>query len=627
MQRTHSWQHTGQWAGGTILALAPSPHFSLDGTLLAATQAGLLRTTDRGESWQWVMEGLSDPLIVALATAPDTEPGSSLAFAATGSGRLYTSTNMGAEWTEIPAFAGLGVASALALSPNYAQDHSLFVATSQGVYRTLNGGVTWEHSIFGLLDADILCLRCAPDFGHSQVLWCGAALGGLYRSRNAALAWRDAGLGLPDAAIQCLLPYEDTQGRNVILAGAEEHGLFRSRDDGRTWQLASPDLAGVSVNCMAAQGDGATLVVGAESGVLRSIDGGASWHETEGGEFAAMDLAWADGETLFAATFQEGIFRSQDGGRSWRPAGAGIVAHAAPLTVQRADGTLMAADRDGACVLSQDQGQSWHFWTADPDPAPVMTLGDGGWIATDGALYPPPDQGKTKISLPSGSQSPAILAVTQEKNGQGALLLADETGMLYLASPAPAAWRTLVPPAPGQNLLAAQLSPFFGQDATLYAVTGMPTESGAIQLQAWLSADGGEGWSLLADLESASPALLLAAGADEVERPLFLAFQNRLVKFSKQAVSPSSELEWGVHQHFFDTDFRVSALVISPQYVVDQSLWVGGNQGVWCSEDGGQTWEVVGHGLPSRPVVGLHPDGTGMTAVLLGGQVWRCETG
>src|SRR5262245_5881832 len=196
-----TWQRLGSWAGGPVLDIGLSPTFAVDGMALAATAAGLYRTDDGGDSWQRTAAELADPSFLAVAFAPANRPGQVCAYAASESGRLYTSLDSGLTWQEVSAWSGLGQATQLLLSPGFDQDRTLFVATGTGVFRTQDGGLHWESATFGLHDLEVLCLALAPDFVSSEVIWCGTAAGGLYRSRNAARSWRDSGQGLPDDAV------------------------------------------------------------------------------------------------------------------------------------------------------------------------------------------------------------------------------------------------------------------------------------------------------------------------------------------------------------------------------------------------------------------------------------------
>ncbi len=206
--------------------------------------------------------GLSDASTVAIDSGGQSQRQAPVVFLSTETGRLYRSQDRGLHWAEVAAWAGLGVAFMLCVSPQFAQDRTVFAATADGVFRSLDGGDHWESCSFGLLDLEILCLAPAPNFDVNGLIWAGTANGGLYRSRNAGRAWRDSGLGLPDTAVQCLAvsPYylED----QTLFAGTEGRGVYRSQDGGATWEVAGEELAGTNINCLAIVRNQAEPIIG-----------------------------------------------------------------------------------------------------------------------------------------------------------------------------------------------------------------------------------------------------------------------------------------------------------------------------------------------------------------------------
>ncbi|MCB0060566.1 MAG: hypothetical protein KDE19_00555, partial [Caldilineaceae bacterium] len=130
------WQFVGAWRGGTVSSVAVSADFENDGIALAATGAGIYRTTDHGKGWQRAITGFTDVSAVAITFAPDNRGERPIAFASAETGRLYRSEDGGMTWSELTTWAGLGLVTAIALSPDYANDKTIFVGTPNGVYRS-----------------------------------------------------------------------------------------------------------------------------------------------------------------------------------------------------------------------------------------------------------------------------------------------------------------------------------------------------------------------------------------------------------------------------------------------------------------------------------------------------------
>lgn len=118
---------------------------------------------------------------------------------------------------------------------------------------------------------------------------------------------------------------------NVWLIGSSGD-IALSRDAGATWGIAQlPVKAHVLSIAMspAFDRDGIALAATAKDGVLRTVDGGHTWHAWN---FGLLDLAinalalspdFAQDETCFAAS-DHGVFVSTNGGRAWHELPAGV---------------------------------------------------------------------------------------------------------------------------------------------------------------------------------------------------------------------------------------------------------------------------------------------------------------
>ena len=625
------WQSSGAWLGGTVSSLALSPDFMADQVVLAATGAGLYRSTDGGQTWRLIPNGLSDPSLLAVEFARANRPGELCAFAATEGGRLFTTVDGGQSWREVVNWAGLGTATALAISPNFVQDQTLFVATGEGIFRSQDGGQSWESSTFGLLDLEVLCLACASDFAQSEVLWAGTAQGGLFRSRNAGRSWRESGQGLPDSAVQCLAVSPHFATNQTLWVGTETAGLYQSTDGGANWSAVGAELAEQSINCLAVAAQSDHLLVGTGAGVYTSADGGKSWHPTAGGEFLALVLTLAEDGSALAGAAGEGVYRSLASAVNWQPATVGLAAHVPPLVAQSARGELFALDRDGMLAYSPDNGRHWQMLNDSAEGLAVadMALVDqpDGWTLfalAESNLYRVTLEAGRAIGepyLPLGDDALQIRAVTPSPNFafDQILALSDETGAVSLAHGVNIQQMDSVPWL-GETLLQIAFSPTYVDDQMLCAITAHADAQGNYQVQLWRSADNGQSWTSEATLQTEIQSVALTWPADPNERALFLATRNRVIKIYTQPANgqPASA------QTFLAESVRITGLVASPQYAQDNTLFVATNQGIYQSTDQGVTWLPLGVGLEDRAIVAFFPgrDTTSPTAVTLGGEVW-----
>lgn len=642
------WTLVGAWQGGTVSSVALSPNFAVDGMAMAATGAGIYRTTDGGRHWQRTINGFADLSAVAVTFAPTRDIVPAPAFASAESGRLYRSTDGGVVWSEISSWGGLGLATTIALSPDYAQDKTLFVGTPAGVFRSFDDGESWEEASFGLLDLEILCLACAPDFAETGVLWAGTALGGFYRSRNRGLAWRESGVGLPDAAIQCLAVVAEPENVPVLFVGTESDGVYRSDNQGALWERIGEGLAGTSVNALAISWDarGALLLAGTNSGLYSLGTANEKWeehwHTTENGEFLALALAATPQGTVLAATFQESLAISADGGHSWQSTGAELTAHTPPLLFPTAAGPIYGFDTDGALAFSPDGGTTWSPLLIDGEMRELLALAVGNderedlYAATDDLLWRfapqpgavesgAPQPGAVWHALPLPTPHVTTLAISPDHSADQQLLLANLTGDLFFSETAGATWQPVTHAWNGQAILHLLFSPRYREDHLIRVITAQGNAAGNYAVTLWHSSDLTQGWTEVAALETEIPSVLVAQAADDQANTIFLATGHRVIKFYTDSVQDTV----AVAQHFFDEGLRVTALALSPTFADDQTLFAATTGGLCLSADGGATWSRCCENPNGLPLVALLTTGLSdqeqLRAVTIGGDTWSLQ--
>lgn len=581
--------------GGAVQSIALSPRFERDRLALAATGAGLFRSTDGGVTWQRSGE-MGYVATRCVAFAP-----SGAALAATQAGALMRSTDGGVHWQALNAWA-FGPINALALPPSQNGEATIFAATDEGIFRSPDDGASWQSAGFGLLDAEILCLACAPDFAASEVIWAGSANGGLYRSRNAGRAWREAGQGLPDAAVQCIVAAESD-----VFAGTES-GLFRLANDA-TWLPYGLD--GLEVNCLCLY-DG-VLLAGTTEGIFRNARTG--WQPTEVRE-ATLALAGAADGVILSGGVREGIWRSTDGGRAWQIAREGLTAHTPPLAVRACSGAFLLADALGGMAWSDD-GVAWHPVAADDPIACIATSPPGrhcttaaatkaqllGWDADEKRLSPWPSQ----PAIPGGD---AITALSLTRDGT--CLVGTQAGRCQVGG-AGMPWHDVV--LPGKGAVAAlHLTPA----GSLFALRLTPKradDSERFSAELWylpvliLPATKDAPWQLLMALDGLRIPLACLSVADD-----------RVVVAAQHVVAQAHVAEGDpieVRRIALEAGTAFTAVAARGAEVI-----LASNRGVVRLSDAGAC-RPMGRALSGVPVVALSADEEALWAVTLGGELWR----
>ena len=172
----------------------------------------------------------------------------------------------------------------------------------------------------------------------------------------------------------------DPSAPTTLFAGANR-GLFKSIDAGATW--AATGLTQPTVALAITPVTPTIVYAGTQSGLFKSVDGGTTW-STAGvtGTVCSIEVDPALPTTIYASTCTQ-IVKSVDGGATWSgvgPAGvtsySGAIAAGPPTVLYGTDGLRVFSSPDG--------GTAWHVTDAptmtssDPSYVPLATIFVGG---------------------------------------------------------------------------------------------------------------------------------------------------------------------------------------------------------------------------------------------------------
>jgi photosystem II stability/assembly factor-like uncharacterized protein len=155
----------------TITAIAISPQFERDRTILLGTPTGLYRSRNGGDAWRELDLGLIDPGTQVIAFSPDYACNGDV-FVGTESSGLFASNDGGRTWTSVSA---IPASSIIALA--YGDHGQIAVAGTDGSWISPDDGVSWYETGIGRT-AISLAVLAEPE-GASLLL--GYAQGGIHR--------------------------------------------------------------------------------------------------------------------------------------------------------------------------------------------------------------------------------------------------------------------------------------------------------------------------------------------------------------------------------------------------------------------------------------------------------------
>ncbi len=196
---------------------------------LAAGSLGLHRTVDGGAAWSH-LPGIVAPVIAVAFKSGDAQT----VFAGTELDGNYRSEDGGLYWSRINS--GLpqdrlgNIVGAVALAADPVLSANLYAATTTagGLYRSLDGGNSWQLSNSGLPAESIRGLDITS---RGEPRLYVATSSGLYLSTDRAAGWSRIG-ELPTDAAEKLLLEPGVLGALLLIA---ESAIYRSTNGGLTW--------------------------------------------------------------------------------------------------------------------------------------------------------------------------------------------------------------------------------------------------------------------------------------------------------------------------------------------------------------------------------------------------------
>jgi photosystem II stability/assembly factor-like uncharacterized protein len=350
-----SWTNVGPARGGRSQAVAGSATRPLE-YFFGAAGGGLWKTTDGGQTWEPVTDGLIGSSSIGAVAVCEADP--DVVYIGTGETELRGNVQQG-----------------------------------DGLYKSSDGGLTWAH--IGLTEAQNFSrVRVHPT--DCNIVWT-AAFGkhskanrerGIYKSTDGGISWRmvlnrpdnewTGGVDLsvdpnnPDVLYAAL--WEAWRKSWGMSSGGTGGGLFRSTDGGETWDeltgskegLPGGVLGKIGVAISPANPDRVwALIEHPEGGVFRTDDGGETWTRTNEERkllqrafyYARIYADPIDENTVYA--LNTGLYKSTDGGETFPTQIRVPHGDNHDLWISPDDPMRIANANDGGANVSVNGGGSW----------------------------------------------------------------------------------------------------------------------------------------------------------------------------------------------------------------------------------------------------------------------------
>ncbi|MAD97147.1 MAG: glycosyl hydrolase [Flavobacteriaceae bacterium] len=304
------WRNIGPFRGGrsvTSTGVVGQPNVYYMGS----TGGGVWKTTDNGITWKNISDKFfktgsvgaiavseSDPNVVVVGMGEHAARG---VMTSMGDG-VYKSMDAGKTWKHIGLDKTRHISDVIIHPSNpdiiYVTGQGAQYAPSddRGVYKTIDGGKTWNKILFvnNITGASSLSMDMnnprilyAAMWQHRRFPWkieSGGKNSGLYKSTDAGATWKKMKTGLPKDFGKAGISVSRANSEvvyAVIEAKDKKGGVYRSNNAGKTWKQVNSNRVNIARSWyymeIFADPQNENVVYVLNAPVMKSIDGGKSF--------------------------------------------------------------------------------------------------------------------------------------------------------------------------------------------------------------------------------------------------------------------------------------------------------------------------------------------------------------
>lgn len=305
------WRMIGPHRGGRTVGAVGVP--SQPGVFyIGVNNGGVWKTNDYGRTWKPIFDQMPTGSVGDIAVS---ESNPDVIYVGCGEGiqrpdlsvgdGVYKSTDGGRSWKNMGLKDGQQIGN-ITIDPK--NENRVFVAvlghpygpnTERGVYRSLNGGTTWERVLYK--DENTGAIQVNFDPNNSRTLYADMWAGrqgpwengqwngpesGLYKSTDGGDTWTKLTRGLPTpqqglGRIGFTIAPGNSNRLYATVDAGKYGGIYRSNDAGESWELVNPDGRfwgrGSDFAEVKADPKNADIVYSANVVTWKSVDAGKTW--------------------------------------------------------------------------------------------------------------------------------------------------------------------------------------------------------------------------------------------------------------------------------------------------------------------------------------------------------------
>lgn len=637
---------------------------------VGAASGGIFKTVNGGADWTPIFDeqqmlsigdieiSKNDNDIIYVGTGEVNAGGGSLVYDGDG---IHKSTDGGTTW-QSKGLPDIGSVGKIVLDPN--NDDTAFVgamgplfrnSANRGVYKTTNGGDSWQQVLFVSDSTGIVDMAIHPTNGNIvyAASWerirrpnkrqYGGITSGIYRTTDGGSNWTELTNGLPSIASQKgRISIDISQSNPSVLytryadASGNIQGVYKTTNGGDSWTAVnSSQLTDVGFHWWF----GGIFIDPTDENVLYNVDfevqkstnGGTSWS-------SVFTNAHVDQHAMaFNASMPNQVLLGNDGGLYYSNNGGSSAVKDLKLPITQFNRMYVDAQNENKIYGGAQDNSTSRTQTGGLSDWNIIYGGDGFQTLVDPtntnviyALYQYGSLGKSTNNGGSFSNATNGISSGDRKNWDSPIafdpnnsqILYFGANRLYKTTNAANNWSAISPdltngPHTGNltfgTITTISVSQFNSQ------VIFVGTDDG----KAWVTQDGGANWT---DISTGIPNRWVTKILASKENPNTVYLTLSGYRFGEDVGHVYKSIDFG--NSWVDIS---SSLPDIPVNDIEQdifgNLFIGTDVGVLASKDEGVNWNVVGENMPSAVVSDLfiHEGSQFLYAATFGRSIYKID--
>jgi photosystem II stability/assembly factor-like uncharacterized protein len=518
------------------------------------------------------------------------------------------------------------VVSQVAISPTYHQDKTVFIIVRRNLFKSTNGGLSWQRIVKGLDNqVNLSSLAVAPQ--TKKTLFVLSPEDGVYKSEDEGNSWFKVNNGFKSLSLNLISV--SPHSPDLVFAAGTEKGLYKTQNGGQSWEQIIDDEERIKITAIAFSpalkdeiilGDDRGIVyisnnegnswkpvftiknsgaitsiaispnfssdstfwVGTEKGgIFKTSDRGISFTEVNKGlsDKSIKDLLISQNKdkksTLFASTWQEGIFHSNDGATTWNKYSQGLTKHP-----------------------QADQFKESHF--SDLSISNTFEQDKTIFLGGFNGLFKSTDGGRHWSEIDTLSRAIVGLAVSPDYKNDSTVAIVTYLGEAYISHDKGSTWMAMnqglelprftrsfkEPYQDPRRFFDIAFSPNYRLDKTIFTTL--------LWTKFLTYTDQNKYWQIVSLKRTARSLTIAVSPNFASDNTIYLLSQEGIIFKSTDHGKNFSSVGKVTRQKYNDSPF----LVISPDFSADKTLFASGSKGVYKTVDGGVTWKCMTNNTP-----------------------------